>query len=102
MSGAAAKSGPTVPSLELVHLLTAEFLSPAEVAGLLNVSRKALADMRLKRQGPTFILQRGGVVVYPVESIKQCLRARKENQPRHGVREMRWSRTVCSGMRKSG
>ena len=81
-----------MPNSEVVSVLTAEFLTTGQVAGLLGCTKKALADMRLKRQGPPFILQKRGVVGYPVESFKRYLRARKESQPRHGARELRWSR----------
>ncbi len=83
-----------IPNSEMVRMMTARFLKPSEVSVLLGVSRKALADMRLERQGPQAILQRRGVVVYPVDSLKEYLRARKESQPRHGAREVRWSRAA--------
>jgi len=73
---------------KVVFLLTAEYLSPAEVAGLLKVSRKALADWRLKRQGPPFLLKARGVVVYPAEGFRRYLRAlpQKDCRERIGAR----------------
>ena len=75
-------------------MLTAEFLTPAEVAALLKVPRKAVADMRLKRQGPPFILQKRGIVVYPAESIRWWLRAQENGGEGREARESR-SRRVA-------
>jgi hypothetical protein len=96
MAGAAVISDSAMPSAEVVHVLTAEFLSPGEVAALLGTTRKALADWRLKRQGPPFMLRAQGVVVYPAESFKSYLRARLQKDSREGVerREARWSRAA--------
>ena len=58
-----------VATSNVVSILTAESLKPAEVAAMLKCSRKALANMRLERQGPPFELKARGVVVYPVESL---------------------------------
>jgi hypothetical protein len=81
-----------------ISLLTAEFLTPAQAASLLKVSRWELASMRLKRQGPPFLLRRRGVVVYPAESFISFLRARPQKDRRGGFdrRELRWSRTALA------
>jgi len=73
--GAAIIPDSIIPNYEVVSLLTAESLTPAEVATLLGVSRKTLADWRLERLGPSFMLKPRGVMVYPVESLKRYLRA---------------------------
>lgn len=84
----------TVLNSEVVSVLTAEFLTPAEVAPLLKVSRWMLADWRLKRQGPPFMLMRSGVVVYPIDALRRYLRARPQKDCREGLgwREAQWSR----------
>ncbi|MGA3325970.1 MAG: hypothetical protein ABSF45_15975 [Terriglobia bacterium] len=64
-----------VANSEAVHILTAEFLTPAQVAALLKTSRKELADMRVKRAGPPFELKARGVVVYPADGLRRYLRA---------------------------
>ncbi len=69
------KTDSAIPNSEIISILTAEFLTPAEVAVLLKVSRKALADRRLERQPPLFVLRSRGVVAYPAESFKNYLRA---------------------------
>jgi len=81
----------TAESLEtskVVSLLTAEFLTPAEVASVLKVSRWTLATMRLKRQGPPFMLRARGVVVYPADSFRRYLRElpQKDCRERTGAR----------------
>ncbi len=83
-----------VATSNVVSILTAESLKPAEVAAMLKCSRKALANMRLERQGPPFELKARGVVVYPVESSIRYLRARPHTDCREriGPREVRWSR----------
>ncbi len=68
-------AGSVMPTSEVVSILTAEVLTPAEVAAVLKVSRKALADWRLKREGPPFYLQARGKVIYPAQSFKTYLRA---------------------------
>jgi hypothetical protein len=97
MSGAAVMPNSIIPNSEMVRVLTAEYLTPAEVAGLLKVSRKALVDMRLKRQGPPFMLRARGVVVYPAENFIAYLRARPQKDSREGMgrREARWSRAAA-------
>lgn len=75
MSGTAVISNSMIPHSEIVSILTAEVLTPAEVAAVLKVSRKALADWRLKREGPPFYLRSRGKAVYPAESFKTFLRA---------------------------
>jgi hypothetical protein len=75
---------------KLISLLTAEFLTPADVAALLKVSRWTLADWRLKGQGPPFLLKARGVVVYSAESFIKYLRA----QPQKDCRERTGAR--CS------
>ncbi len=75
MTGAEVISNSVMPTSEVVSILTAEVLTPAEVAAVLEVSRKALADWRLKREGPPFYLRSRGKVVYPAESFKIFLRA---------------------------
>ena len=94
MSGAATISNPIIPTSAVLSILTAEFLKPAEIAGLLKVSRKTLAAWRLERQGPPFTLKARGVVVYPAESFKSYLRALPQRDCREGsgARETRWSR----------
>ncbi len=89
MSGAA-----VMPTSDVLSILTAKFLKPCEVAAVLKLSRKALADMRLERAGPPFTLKARGVVVYPAESFIQFLRARSQKECRGtiGAREARWSR----------
>jgi hypothetical protein len=61
-------------SSEAVNILTAEFLTPAQVAALLKVSRKELADMRVKAVGPPFELRARGVVVYQADSFRRWLK----------------------------
>jgi len=97
MNSAAVRADSMIPNAEVVSILTAEYLTPAEVAAVLKVSRKALADMRLKRQGPPFILRARGVVVYPAESFRLYLRAqsRKVGCEGFGPREARWSQRVA-------
>ena len=51
MSAAAVMPDSMIPNSEVVSILTAEFLTPAEVAILLKVSRLTLAKMRLGRTG---------------------------------------------------
>ncbi len=94
MTGAAVMPNSTMPTSEVVSILTAQFLTPAEVGAVLKVSRKVLADWRLKPQGPPFTLKAGGAVVYPAESFKNFLRARLQEDCREriGPREVRWSR----------
>lgn len=96
MNGAEVKSNSMMPSLELVSILTAEFLSPAQVAAALKVSRKTLADWRLKREGPPFTLAAHGVVLYPVERFVIFLRAQSQEECRKQrvAGEMRWSPAV--------
>jgi hypothetical protein len=96
MSGAAVRADSMIPNFEVVSILTAEYLTPAEVAAVLKVSRKALADMRLKQSGPPFILRARGVVAYPAESFRRWLRAQVQSDCREkvGPREARWSRRV--------
>lgn len=96
----------TIPNSELVSVLAAEFLTPAQVAAALNVSRKVLADWRLQRQGPPFLLRARGVVVYPAERFISYLRGRHQKDCREGLhrRESRLSRTMLrqdSGQRGS-
>jgi hypothetical protein len=57
MIGTVAIADSVIPNSEKVRLLTLEYLTPAEVADLLKISRKALADLRLKRAGPAFELK---------------------------------------------
>ena len=79
---------------KVIALLTAEFLTPAEVSGLLGISRKELAEWRLKGQGPPFMLRRRGVVVYLPDDFKRYLRAhRRKGEDGHGPREI-FGRTV--------
>jgi hypothetical protein len=92
MSGAAVVPNSAIPNREMIHILTAEFLTPAQVAALLRMSRKELAEWRRKRQGPLFRLGRRGVVIYPAEGLKNFLRARAQE----GSREVRWSRAAVS------
>ena len=75
MSSAAVMPNSMMPNSEVVSILTADVLTPAEVAAVLKVSRKALADWRLKREGPPFFLRVRGIVAYPAESFKTYLRA---------------------------
>lgn len=77
MSGAAVISNSMMPNSEMVSILTAEFLMPAQVASMLKVSRWTLADWRLKRQGPPFMLRGRGVVVYPRRLFEVYLRQRQ-------------------------
>jgi hypothetical protein len=88
MNGAAVMPNAIIPDSEIVRMLTAEFLTPAEVAASLKVSRKSLADMRLKRQGPPFELKARRVVVYPAESFRRYLRTlpQKDGRERAGAR----------------
>ena len=106
MSGAAAISNPIMPTSEVVSILMPEFLTPKQVAASLRVSRKVLADWRLQRQGPPFILRERGMVVYPAERFISYLRARCQKDYREGLgrRESRWSRAMLgqhSGQRGS-
>jgi hypothetical protein len=68
-----------------ISLLRAEFLTPAQAASLLKVSRWTLADMRRKREGPPFMLARRGAVLYPSESFLRFLRARPQRDCRERV-----------------
>jgi len=81
---------------KVVSLLTAEFLTPAEVAALLKTSPWMLADWRRKQQGPPFMLRRRGAVIYPVESFVRWLRAQSQRNCREalGAREARRSRAA--------
>jgi hypothetical protein len=96
MSGAAVRADSMIPDSKLVSILTAEYLRPAEVAAVLKVSRKALADMRLTRSGPMFVLQARGVVAYPAEPFRAWLRRRAQTHGHQvpGPHEARWSRKV--------
>jgi hypothetical protein len=89
MTGAAAIADSMIPNSEVAHLLTAEFLTPKEISGLLKVSRKTLADWRLKRTGPPFFLKPRGVVVYGVESFRRYLRDRQHCLGKLGERKVR-------------
>lgn len=88
------QAGESLETSKVVSLLTAEFLTPAEVAGLLRVSRMTLADWRVKRQGPSFFLKPRGVPVYPLEGFRRYLRAfERKREDGHGSREV-FGRTV--------
>jgi hypothetical protein len=93
MNGAAVMPNSIIPNPESIHLLIAEFLLPAEIAGILGVSRKMLAEWRLKRQGPPFMLRARGVVVYPAESFRRYLLA--HSQKEFTAREPLWNRAVA-------
>jgi hypothetical protein len=88
-------TGPGAPEAveasKIVSLLAAEFLTPAQVAGLLKTSRRELADWRLERRGPPFMLRRRGVVVYPSDAFARYLRTRAQRNCREGTgpREVR-------------
>jgi hypothetical protein len=86
MTGAATIADSMIPNSEVAHVLTAEFLTPAEVASVLKVSRKTLADWRLKRSGPVFLMRRRGVVVYPTDSFRRYLRALRQKDCRERAR----------------
>jgi hypothetical protein len=75
MRGAAVTPNSVMPASEVVSILTAEVLTPAEVAAVPKVSRKMLADWRAKREGPPFFLRARGVVVYLAERFIGWLRA---------------------------
>jgi hypothetical protein len=83
-----------MPNSDALSVLTAEFLTTGQVAGLLGCTKKALADMRLGRVGPPFMLQARGVVVYPAESFRRWLRALPPKGAGCGARESR-SRRVA-------
>lgn len=85
MSGAAAMVDSGIPHSEVVSILRAEYLKPAEVAAVLKVSRKTLADWRLEGRGPSFMLQPRGIVVYPAENFRRFLRALPQKDSREGV-----------------
>ncbi len=74
MNGAAVMPNPLILDSEIVRMLTADYLTPAQVAAALKTSRKALADMRLKRQGPPFMRRKRGVIVYPRGAFEVYLR----------------------------
>ncbi len=86
MTGAPVISNSMMPNSEVLSILTAESLKPAEVAAVLKVSRKALAAWRLKQEGPPFFLRARGIVVYPTESFIKWLRAprRVNDEKRRG------------------
>lgn len=87
MNGTALTSNSIMPTSEIVSILKAEFLAPAQVAALLKASRKALADARLKRQGPPFELKARGTVVYSTEGFIRYLRGQAGgNPPAHNRR----------------
>lgn len=80
MSNTAVMPNPTIPTSEIVSVLTADLLTTGQVAGLLDVTKKALADWRVKRSGPPFVMLRpGGIVRYPREELQRFLRARLQS-----------------------
>jgi len=85
LSRSTVKADSAILNSEVISVLTAEFLTPAEVASLLKVSQWTLAEWRLKRQGPPFILRARGVVVYPAERFISYLRALPQKDRREGA-----------------
>jgi hypothetical protein len=85
MSGAAVMPNPIIPNSailnsEMVSVLTADLLTTGQVAGLLGCTKKALADWRVKRSGPPFVMLRpGGIIRYPREALQRFLRARLQS-----------------------
>jgi hypothetical protein len=71
-------TGPDVGLLEtskVVSLLTSEFLTTAEVAAVLGITKWALAGWRVERKGPPFVQLRGGTIRYPRAAFEVFLRA---------------------------
>jgi predicted DNA-binding transcriptional regulator AlpA len=101
MNGAAVmrNSSGAGPEAGLYSLLASEYLDTAQVAAVLAVSKLTLARWRVQREGPPFLLLKGGTVRYPKAAFEAYLRSQlqrqKDSQPRHGGREVRWSRAAA-------
>ena len=71
----------TIPTAEVVSFLTADLLTTQQVAGLLGITKKALADWRVKQDGPPFVTLKRGVPRYPLYGVRRFLRARVSASP---------------------
>lgn len=68
-----------MPNAEVISFLTSETLTTGQVAGLLGVTKKALADLRVKRNGPPYVMLRRGIVRYPRQGLETFLRTRLQS-----------------------
>jgi hypothetical protein len=65
----------TLHQAEPLSILLSENLSAGQVSELLAVSKHDLARWRVKREGPPFMLLRGGTPVYPTDRFMAWMRA---------------------------
>jgi predicted DNA-binding transcriptional regulator AlpA len=83
---------PEIPNPEAVSLLTAEFLTPTQVAALLGVTRWTLNYWRMQRQGPDFVMLTRGTIRYPRQALQSYLQRRIHKE---GERVAVWGRRLA-------